>query len=168
MDDWHYILKFLRPHRWRIAGAMTAWLGIMLVDLGSPLALAILIDVIVAQSRYEWLVPVMAVFVLLPFAAAGLNITSTWLMTRVSQRLIFDLRRTLYARVHLLSHRYLTATTTGKLMQRLRGDVEQLQMLLSNRTPALVVQTVTGLLMVTIMFSLSARLTILALASIGV
>lgn len=166
MDTWHYLLKLIQPHRKRVAWAMFAALGVMLVDIGSPLAIAMIIDHVVAQGRYELVVPIMLVMLALPFLAGGINIISTWLMTRVGQRLVFDLRRDLYRQVHRLSHRYLTSTTTGKLMERLRGDVAQVQTLLTNQTPALIVQTVTGLLMVGIMFSLSVRLTVLVLTAI--
>jgi len=157
----------MRPHRRRVALAMLAALGIMLVDLGSPLVLAAVIDVIVAQGRYGLVAPLMLLFLALPFAAAAMQLASTWLMTRAGQRLVFDMRRDLYGRVQRLSFRYLTGTTTGKLMERLRGDVAQIQQLLTNRTPTLAVQTLTGLMMVGIMFWMSARVTALVLLAIG-
>lgn len=166
MGDWQYVWAMMRPHRRRVALSMAAALGIMLVDLGSPLVVAVLIDVIVGQGRYELVVPVMLLFLALPFCAAAMQVTSTWLMTRVGQRLVFDLRRDLYLHVQRLSFRYLTGTTTGKLMERLRGDVAMIQQLLTNRTPALAVQTLTGLMMVSIMFWMSTRVTTLVLVAI--
>ena len=166
MTHWSYILKAIRPHRKRLALALAATLGIMLVDLGSPLVVAFLIDTVVSQGRYDLLAPLMVAFAALPFAAAGCHFLSNYSIALLSQRLLLDIRLDLYRRVQRLSCRFLQDTPTGKVMERLRGDVRQLQMLLSNQTPQLAVQVVTGLIMIAIMLTLSVRLTMLVLASI--
>ena len=167
MDYFSYIAQALRPHRRRLVIALVAALGIMVVDLGSPLVVAILIDVIVGRGQYQLLVPLMIFFLLLPFGAAVCRTVSSYLMTLLGQRLMLDIRLDLYRRVHRLSCSYLQNSTTGKLMERLRGDVQQLQMLLTDDAPGLVIQLFTGLIMAGIMFALSARLTLLVLVAIG-
>ena len=167
MDHVPYIAKALRPHRRRLVVATIAALGIILVDLGSPLVMAMLIDIVIIRDRYDLLPPLMIFFLCLPFVAAFSRTVSNYLMTVLSQRLVLDIRLDLYQKVQRLSCGVLQNTTTGKLMERLRGDVQQLQMLLTNQTPMLLIQLVTGLVMVGVMFFFSVRLTLLVLAAMG-
>lgn len=167
MDAFRYLLSTFRPHRRRLILAVLTWFGTMLVDLGSPLVIAVLIDKIIGQGRYDWLVPLMIGFGVLPFAGAVLNLGRQYLMTLVGQRLVFDIRLDLYNCVQRLSCRYHQHTTTGLLMERLRGDVQQLQSLLTTETPAILVQTLTGLIMIVIMFTFSVPLTLMVLTAIG-
>jgi ATP-binding cassette, subfamily B, bacterial MsbA len=161
-----YILKTLRPHRKRLGVALVAMLGIMLVDLGSPLVVAILIDVVVGQARYHLLAPLMLFFLMLPLAASFFNFLNGYILTLLGQRVIFDIRLDLYRHVQQLHCRYMHHTTTGKLMERLRGDVQQLQTLMTNQGLRIVVQTLTGLVLVGVMLLMSVKLTLLVLLGI--
>ena len=158
-----YILKTLRPHRKRMLWAVVAMFGIMLVDLGSPLVIAFLIDSVVARGRYDLLPPLMMVFLALPFAAAFFQFLSGYTLTLLGQRVLFDIRLDLYRHVLRLHCRFLQNTTTGKLMERLRGDVAQLKRLLTSQAPQIVVQMVTGLIMVFLMLAISVKLTLVVL-----
>ena len=120
-----YILKTLRPHRRRLVLVLAALLGIMIVDLGSPLVVAFLVDVVVAQGRYDLLAPLMMIFLILPFAAAVFRLVRNYTVALLGQRVIFDIRLDLYSHVHRLHCRFMQKTSTGKLMERLRGDVQQ-------------------------------------------
>jgi ABC-type multidrug transport system fused ATPase/permease subunit len=155
-----YIRAILRPYRRRILIAFLAMMGIMLVDLGSPLVVAVLIDKVVGQGRFDLLAPLMLFFLLLPFASSFFTFVNGYLMTLLGERVILDIRLDLYRYVHQLHCRYMHKTTTGKLMERLRGDVQQLQSLLTNQGLGLMVQVLTGLVMVLVMLALSVKLTL--------
>ncbi|HDY65735.1 MAG TPA: ABC transporter ATP-binding protein, partial [Phycisphaerae bacterium] len=159
-----YILKVLRPHRKRMVLALVSMLGIMLVDLGSPLVIALLIDHVIGLNRYDLLPPLMLLFLFLPFAASFFTFLNGYTLTLLGQRVIFDIRLELYRRIHQLHCRYMHNTTTGKLMERLRGDVLQLQRLMTSQGLGLLVQLVTGLVMVFVMLLLSVKLTLLVFA----
>jgi subfamily B ATP-binding cassette protein MsbA len=162
-----YIAKTLRPHRGRLVLSILFWLGIMAVDLGSPLVVAVLIDVVVGQGRYELLGPLILAFAALPFMGAVMHFSCNYLGMVVSQRIVLEIRLDLYRRVHNLSCRFLQGTTTGKLMERLRGDVQQIQTVLASQLPAIVVQVITGLFMLVVMFVISVKLTLLVVAAIA-
>ena len=72
MTHVEYILKTLRPHRKRLMLSVVAMLGIMMVDLGSPLVLAVLIDKVVGQGRYHLLLPLMPIGCRQPFQLSHL------------------------------------------------------------------------------------------------
>jgi ABC-type multidrug transport system fused ATPase/permease subunit len=142
-------------------------LGITLVDLGSPMVVAILIDTIVGQNRYDFLPALMIFFLILPFLSSIFTFVNGYVMTLFGERVIFDIRLDLYKHIQRLHCRYMHSTTTGKLMERLRGDVRQLQMLMAQQGLSLIVQVVTGLLMIFVMLYLSAKLTLVVLLGMG-
>ncbi|NLW87820.1 MAG: ABC transporter ATP-binding protein [Planctomycetes bacterium] len=166
MSHFSYILKILRRHRKRMILSLLAMLGIMLVDLGSPLVIAILIDNVISLGSYHLLAPLMLFFLALPFASAVCRIASDYTITLLGQRVVFDIRLDLYRHVHKLHCQYIQEATTGKIMERIRGDVNQIQNLLTNNTPQLLVQVVTGLIMVSIMLTMSVKLTLMMFAGI--
>ncbi len=142
-------------------------LGIMLIDLASPLVVAVLIDYVVAQNQWHLLGPLMLGMLALPFLAAICRFASNYCVTLLGQRVIFDIRLELYRKVQRLHCRYMQNTTVGKLMERLRGDVAQLQSLMTQQGPQLLVQLITGLVMVVIMLLMSVQLTLVVLAGVG-
>ena len=158
-----FVSHLLRPHRKRLVIGLIAMFGIMLVDLGSPLVLAVLIDKVVGENRYDLLPPLMIVFLLLPFGAAIFHFVSGQSITIVGQRIILDIRLKLYHRIQKLHCRFLHNTTTGKIMERLRGDVHQLQMLLTGQVPQLLIQVVTGIIMIAVMLVMSFKLTLVVI-----
>ena len=167
-EKFAYIRKVLRPHHKRLAVGTATMLGITVIDLGSPLVIAVIIDDVIGRGQYSLLPGLMMFFLMLPLAAALCRFVSNYTISLLGQRVIFDIRLSLYKHVQKLHCRYLQNTTTGKLTERLRGDVLQLQTLLTNQAPQLMVQVVTGLIMLVIMFFMSVKLTLLVLAGMAV
>ena len=167
MNYWSYISRILRPHRRRLAAALGTSIAQMLIGLSGPLMIAVLIDLIVTEGRYDLLAPLMILFMSIPILGAGIRVVNGYLVELLGQRLVFDIRLDLYRRVQRLSCAFLQNTPTGKLMERLRGDVNQLQQLLTSQSLTLAVDMLTGLLTLVVMFMLSAKLTLLVLAAIG-
>lgn len=158
-----YILKTLRPQKKRLIISVAGMFGIMLVDLGSPLIIAVMIDTVVAQNRYDLLPYLMVFFLILPFAGAIFKFISDYTITILGQRVIFDIRLDLYRKMHKLHCQFMKNTPTGKLMERLRGDVVQLQTLLTTQAPQQVVQFATGIIMLLVMFVMSWQLTLVVI-----
>ncbi len=167
MNYWSYIANTLKPHRRRVVLAMLSSLAMMLIALAGPLLLAIFIDVVVGQGRFELLAPVMVAFMVTALLAAAARVFNGYLVELLGQRLIFDIRLDLYRHVQRLSVDYLGNMSTGKLMERIRGDVNQLQQLLTDKTLSLVVELFIGLLTIGVMLLISAKLTVLVLVAIG-
>lgn len=161
MNQAGYIYKILRPQRKRLVLGLIALLGTMVVDLGSPLLIAFFIDTIVAQNRYDLLPTLIVTFLMLPIAAAAFTLLNDYTMALLGQRIIFQIRFDLYRKIHRLHCQFLKNITTGKLMERMRGDVAQLQTLLSTQIPKQIVLLLTGFLMMSVMVILSWKLTLL-------
>jgi len=68
---------------------------------------------------------------------AGLNFLQEWVAARLAQRVIFDLRRAMFAHLQDVSLATLDQTQVGRLMARLAGDVNALQEFMENSVSAL-------------------------------
>lgn len=161
-----YIRNALRPHRKRIFLALLCLLGVTLLTLVPPLILAAVVDHVIGRRQYHLLAPLMILFLLLPWISGFFQAIGNYTVVLLGQRLVFDLRLDLYRQVQRLSVRFLQNTTTGKLMERLRGDVQQIHTLLSAQTLSLMIQLFTALVAIVIMVTISARLTAIVLCGV--
>jgi ABC-type multidrug transport system fused ATPase/permease subunit len=167
MADFACILQLLRAHRRRIAFAGITLLFITALGLVPPMILARVIDHIVGLGRYDQLAVLMIILMAMPVLDAVFRTMANYSVTLVSQRVMLDLRLMLYRKVQRLSCRYMQGTTTGKLMERLRGDVGQLQSLLTNQVLGLTVQLLCAMIALVVMLTISVRLTAMVFLSIA-
>lgn len=119
---WHYV----RPHWRALAGAWLAVLAYTAVQVGIPVSVRFAIDAAVGSTAVP-LAWVLAAFAALVAANAGLSFLQEWLAARLAQRVIFDLRRAMFAHLQDVSLATLDRTHVGRLMSRLAGDVNALQ-----------------------------------------
>lgn len=161
MSHTAFIWQLIRPHRKRIALAMIALLGVTLVGVVTPLVMAAVVDKVFGQGRYELLGPIALVMLLLPFFDGVFRTISSYLVNLLGQRVELDIRYELYRRVQRLSCQFMQNTTTGSLMERLRGDVKQVQMIMTQQTLGLITQLLCALLAIGIIFVLSWKLALL-------
>ena len=75
------------------------------------------------------------------FAAVALNAVTSfldqWMSTRLAQKVIFDVRRAMFAHFQEVSLSFLDKTHVGRVMSRLQGDVNALQEFLESSTGTL-------------------------------
>lgn len=94
--------------------------------------------------------------------SALFNYVQAWLMTGVSQRVTFDLRRGISEKIDRLPLRYFDTRTHGEVLSRVTNDVETINQTL-NQSLAQIVTSVTTIIGVLIlMISISWQLTIVA------
>jgi len=68
-----------------------------------------------------------AAFIFLHFATSGISIVSGFIMARLGQTIIFDMRNNVYQHLQKLSLRYFEERRTGDVMSRVINDVNSLQ-----------------------------------------
>jgi ATP-binding cassette, subfamily B, bacterial len=140
------IASYARPHRKRAAAGLglTA-LGIAL-DLSKPLPLAVVVDAILSDEPSPWLLmpwfdewgPVAqvslaaAVIVLIAGCRAVVGLAADDLTGHVGQRMVGDLRISLFAHLQSLSLRFHAQQRTGDLLFRVMADAVAIQRLVLN------------------------------------
>ena len=161
-----FIWQIVRPHRRRFILALAAMILVMMVGMVPPLILAFVVDTVLGQGRFDLLGPVMVLALLIPFLDGLFRAGSEYMVALLGERVVLDIRVALYRRVQRLSCRFLHTTTTGKVMERLRGDVQQVQMLIGSQALNLAVQLICALVALVIMFAFSASLTVMVLLAV--
>lgn len=125
---------FVRPYRAVLWIAFLAVLGYTAVQVAIPITVQHAVDSMLGDA--SGLTVVMAVFAALVVANTGLNFLQEWVAARLAQRVIFDLRRAMFAHLQDVSLATLDQTQVGRLMARLAGDVNALQEFLETSVSA--------------------------------
>jgi ATP-binding cassette subfamily B protein len=175
------ISYLLRPHWKSLAIAFVAVLGETITGLLEPWPLKIVFDNILGSKKMP---PWMAVFVyatlgqgtlaILEFVAAAVLLiaivdaistyTEKYLTTSVAQWVAHDLRRILYHHIQRLSLAYHDNKRTGDLISRVTSDIDSVQDFVSQAMLGLVVNILTLIGMLAVMFYLDWSFTLIALS----
>ena len=118
-------LGFVRPYRWWVAGALAA----IALFVGSQVAIPLVIKVGIDQAVRGGggLYGVLAAFLGVVAGNALGGYLQELLAAGLAQRVIFDLRRAMFAHLQNVSMEVLDQTHVGRIMARLQGDVNALQ-----------------------------------------
>jgi len=170
----------LRPHWRTLIIAFVAVLGETITDLLEPWPLKVVFDYVLGSKHMpHWLGSLLAPlghdkFAILEFAAlavisiAAVGAISTYfekyLTTTVGQWVMHDLRRTLYHHIQRLSLTYHDQKRTGDLISRVTSDIDAIQDFISQVLLGMVVNTLTLVGMLAVMFYLDWRFTLIALS----
>ncbi len=146
---------------------------LVLVDTGigliGPFLIGRGIDALSArhgQVNFSLLTTVTLVLLAAYLTDALLTLVQGWLMAGVSQRIVQDLRRTLFAKLQKLPISFFDRRTHGDLMSRLSNDIDNISTTISQSTTQLMaaVFMITGSLIM--MLILSPLLTLASLVTI--
>ncbi len=126
------LLAFLRPYRAQCAISLIAITLQTLGELALPRLLGIAIDQGIARQRTHTLLVAVGIFlgcVLFVFAARW---TQGYTTTRIGNRVIFDLRYSLFRHIQILGFKTFDRMGVGRLISRVQNDVSVLQDLLTD------------------------------------
>ena len=90
--------------------------------------------------------------------------TEKYITTNLGQWVMHDLRRTLYSHIQRLSLGFHDRKQTGDLVSRLTSDIDAIQSFISSGLLGVLINSLTLLGMVAIMFCLNWRFTLIALS----
>lgn len=126
----------IRPYRASFAWAIAAVVAFTAVQVSIPVTVRYAVDSAVGATHFA-LDTVLFAFGALIVANGVLNFYQEWIAARLAQRVIFDLRRAMYAHLQDVSLGLLEQTHVGRLMARLQGDVNSLQEFLETSVSAI-------------------------------
>jgi len=173
------ITDLLYPHWPILSLAFIAVIGESLTDLLEPWPLKIVFDYVFGSKQMPgWLTgvvgwlgtgklsilnfAVLAVIVIAIFGALS-SYFEKYLTTSVGQWVMHDLRRVLYSHIQRLSLSYHDQKRTGDLISRVTSDIDAVQTLISNVLLGMLVNVLTLIGMVLVMFYLNWEFTLIAL-----
>src|SRR5467141_1723493 len=174
------ITDLLFPHWFSLTLAFIAVVGESVTDLLEPWPLKIVFDYVFGSKRMTgWLVGPVSWFgtdkfsilnfvvlavLLIAILGAVSSYFEKYLTTSVGQWVMHDLRRVLYSHIQKLSLSYHDQKRTGDLISRVTSDIDAVQNLISNVLLGILVNVLTLVGMVAVMFYLNWAFTLIALA----
>ena len=157
------IWTFARPYRGTITVFLVAIFASALLALVPPFVIRAILDDAIPNSDRAMITWLAVVAVLAALADAGLQILQRWCSSRVGEGLIYDLRRSLFAKVQRMPVAFFTRTPTGALTSRLNNDVIGAQTAVTSTLGSVVSNVVVLVTSLIAMLALEWRLTLLAL-----
>ncbi len=175
------IIDLVRPHWKALAIALLAVLGEALTDILEPWPIKIVVDNIqqanklpgrlggiitglFGQNHYAVLNFAVAAVAVIAIVGAVSAYFEKYLTTSVSQWVGHDLRRTLYHHIHRLSLAEHDESRTGDLITRITSDIEVVQDFINSALLGILVNVMTLVGMIGVMFYLNWRFTFIALS----
>ncbi|WP_405196593.1 ABC transporter ATP-binding protein [Virgibacillus necropolis] len=154
------LLEYLKPYsKTYLPGAIIAMLVSTLVRLAVPILIGkVAIDVAIGNQDYgllTYLVVIIGVLYLLNYVG---NIYRIKWVNILGQNVIYDLRQHLFSHVQRLSHRFFDSRSAGSILVRIMNDINSLQELFTNGIINLLMDVVTLVGIVVILFVLSPEL----------
>ena len=173
------VTDLLYPHWAALTLGFVAVIGESVTDLLEPWPLKIVFDHVFGSKRLpdwlagavSWLGPdkssilnfaVLALIAIAIFGAVS-SYFEKYLTTSVGQWVMHDLRRVLYSHIQKLSLSYHDQRRTGDLISRVTSDIDAVQNLISSVLLGMLVNVLTLIGMVLVMFYLNWRFTLIAL-----
>jgi subfamily B ATP-binding cassette protein MsbA len=176
------IIDLIGPHWKALVLALVAVLGETLTDILEPWPIKIIIDNIsplskklpgwlgefvtrmFGQDRYAILNFAVAAVALIAIVGAISSYMEKYLTTSVSQWVAHDLRRTLYHHIQRLSLAEHNEARTGDLITRITSDISAVQDFINSALLGILVNVLTLVGMIGVMFYINWRFTLIALS----
>jgi len=118
------LLQYLRPYWRSVAAAFAAILVGGAASLVQPYLIKIAIDRYIAARRLTGLDRLAALYLAVLVVAFVAEYAQTWTMQLTGQKIMFDLRMSIYRHLQHLDLRYYDRNPVGRLMTRVTSDVD--------------------------------------------
>ncbi|HRR92120.1 MAG TPA: ABC transporter ATP-binding protein, partial [bacterium] len=162
------LLKYLKPYKKEVAIVLLLVGIVMAVELANPYFLKITIDRYIKDKDTRGLISIGVLLLILNLVSALCARARIIRMSSVTNRILLDIRQDLYNHIQRLSLSFFDERPVGKILARVIGDVNSLHnlftMSITNLIPDIAMIIATSV----IMFSLNAKLALVALSTLPV
>ena len=164
----HVVLRLLglvKTYLNRVVLAVVMMAFGTLLVAAQPKLIQYAVDQVYEGGRWNLLVWVALAILLATVVRSVLNYLERILMEWVAQRVIYDLRNSIYNHLQSLSFSFYDKAQTGQLMSRATADVETLRRFMSFGILRLVSTVLTMLVVLVLLLQMHWRLTIVAMST---
>ncbi len=162
------LLKFAAPYWKRYVLAFIFLLAISGLTLLQPMVIRWVVDSVLATESYDLLIYGALAIVGVAALKGVIQYLQRFNMAYAGQKVIFDIRNTLYEHLQQLSYSFYDQTQTGQIMSRVTSDVDAAQRFLSNGAIQIVSNVVSFFATLILMLSLNWRLTLISMVTVPV
>ncbi len=121
------LAPFIRPHRRLAYAAFGTILAFVAAQIAIPLLIKGAVDSLMHKPGSFGLPLILIAFGVVILLNSVANFASEVTAARLAQRIIFDLRRAMFAHLQRVSQSFMDRSHVGRIMSRLQGDVNALQ-----------------------------------------
>jgi ATP-binding cassette subfamily B multidrug efflux pump len=162
------LLPYLKPFRLALSGVIACVVVYTLLGLVGPYLMGVAIDRFMAGRDAQGLLRV-ALLMLLTYLLFNLfNALANWVMARISQRALKNLRQDLFSHLQGLPIRFFDTRPAGELMSRLTNDIDAINQAVSQNVTALLASVLSLIGIVVAMFLLNHWLALATLLIVPV
>jgi ATP-binding cassette subfamily B multidrug efflux pump len=160
------LLPYLKPFKWSLVLTLVCVLIYTLLGLAGPYLMGQAIDRAITPKDPALLVRYALIMLAVYVFYNIFNAISNWVMARVSQRALKQLRRDLFEHLQSLSLAFFDRNPPGELMSRLTNDIDAINQAVSQNVTALIASVLTMVGILVAMFVLNAWLALATLVVI--
>lgn len=157
------LLGHVIPHRRLALTVLALSLALTAIGLIPPLLTKTMLDTVLPHHRVKLLKWVVLGILGVHASTSLVNGVRGYLMAKLGQRITLDMRTKVYTHLQSLSVNYYDRRQTGWIMQRVTGDVSNLQGFMVNGVQDIIIQVLTLICIGIILFTLNWRLAIVTL-----
>ncbi|MFF9479772.1 ABC transporter ATP-binding protein [Streptomyces sp. NPDC014733] len=157
------ILALFRPYRTRLATVGLLVAASSLVSVAGPFLLREILDVAIPGRRTGLLTLLALGMILAAVTNSVFGVLQTLLSTTVGQRVMHDLRTSVYAKLQQMPLAFFTRTRTGEVQSRIANDIGGMQATVTSTATSLVSNLTSVVATVVAMLALDWRLTCVSL-----
>lgn len=154
------------PSKWKFSSMILfIMLLISLLEFSIPQLTQYTIDEAIPDKKYDSLLWIGLGILGAAILLAVLNYLNSYIVSKVGQKVIMDLRNAMYDHIQRLDMKFFDKNRTGDLMSRLTNDVNLLQQLISSSMLQVLTDMVTFLAVAIYMLFINWKLTVVLLVT---
>ncbi|MGW4381220.1 ABC transporter ATP-binding protein [Kitasatospora sp. NPDC004531] len=157
------ILRLFKPYAGRLAVVGLLVAASAVVSVVTPFLLRAVLDVAIPERRTGLLTLLAGGMIAAAVITSVLNVVQTLISTTVGQRVMHDLRTSVYRHLQRMSLAFFTRTRTGEVQSRIANDIGGMQSTVTGTATSLVSNLTAVIASVVAMVALDWRLTIVSL-----
>ena len=162
------MLSYLRPYWGRMTLAIVALLVSSGLGLAFPLVIVRLLDSVTQSQSAAPLNMLAGALIGLFLLQSAFSFVQSYLLNFIGERIVYDLRTSLYGHLQKLSLNFYAARRVGEIVSRLSSDVTQMRGMLTTNVATALSQIVSLIGSIIIVVTLNTNLTLFILALVPV
>ena len=163
-QDMIRIGRYLLP-AWRTSVLILVCIAVTSVlGLVPPLLIRDVIDHAIPEKNGRLLNELVGLMIALPLLSGLIGVGQNYLVTKMGQAVMFELRNEMYARLLRQSLRFFTNTKSGEILSRIQNDVGGVQGVVTGTLVSLVTNSLISLTTLVVIFRIDWNLSLIATA----
>jgi ATP-binding cassette subfamily B protein len=158
------IFQLFTPYRGRLGTVLALITVSAAIGMVTPFLLRDVLDVALPERDTTLLAWLVGGMVAVSVITGAIGVAQTYLSNVVGQRVMHDLRASVYRHLQRLSLAFFTRTRTGEIQSRIANDIGGVQTVVTNTATSIASNVTTVLATVVAMFLLDWRLALFSLA----